>query len=96
MSKAMQHEDRVTARKNALQLLYQGEILEKTPRALIDDRLLVPETQGLDEYAVMLLDLVQQHVDEVDKRIVSASENWTMDRMPVVDRSLLRLAACEM
>ena len=96
MSKALQHEERVVARKNTLQLLYQGDILEKSPRSLIDNRLLVPETQGLDDYALMLLDLVSQHLDEVDRRIVSASENWTMDRMPVVDRSLLRLAACEM
>ena len=95
MSKALQHEERVVARKNALQLLYQGDILEKSPRSLIDNRLLVPETQGLDDYALMLLDLVSQHLDEVDRRIVSASENWTMDRMPVVDRSLLRLAACD-
>ena len=90
MSKAIQHEERVTARKNALQLLYQSEILNITPQSLIEERLLVPETQGLDEYAVMLL-----HLD-IDKRIVSASENWTMDRMPIVDRSLLRLAASEM
>ena len=96
MSKALQHEERVVARKNALQLLYQGDILEKSPRSLIDNRLLVPETQGLDDFALMLLDLVSQHLDEVDRRIVSASENWTMDRMPVVDRSLLGLAACEM
>ena len=41
-------------------------------------------------------DRLNEHLDEVDRRIVSASENWTMDRMPVVDRSLLRLAACEM
>lgn len=96
MTKATQHEDRITARKNALQLLYQGELVEKSPRALVDDRLLVPETQGLDEYALLLLDLVHEHLNEIDHRIVSASENWSMDRMPIVDRSLLRLAACEM
>ena len=76
--------------------VYQGEILSKSPLTLIDERQLVPENQGLDEYAVMLLETSQEHLDEIDKRIVSASENWTMDRMPVVDRSLLRLATCEM
>lgn len=96
MSKAIQHEERVTARKNALQLLYQSEILNITPQSLIEERLLVPETQGLDDYAVMLLHLAVEHQDDIDKRIVSASENWTMDRMPIVDRSLLRLAASEM
>lgn len=96
MSKAIQHEERVTARKIALQLLYQSEILNTTPQSLIEERLLVPETQGLDDYAVMLLRLAVEHQDDIDKRIVSASENWTMDRMPIVDRSLLRLAASEM
>lgn len=96
MTKAVQHEERIIARKNALQLLYQGELLDKSPRSLVDDRQLVPETQGLDDYALMLLDLVDEHKSDIDDRIVSASENWTMDRMPIVDRSLLRLAACEM
>ena len=52
VSKAFsQHEERTLARKHALQLMYQGEILEKTPRELIDNGQLVPETQGLGEYA---------------------------------------------
>ena len=35
VSKAFsQHEERTLARKHALQLMYQGEILEKTPREL--------------------------------------------------------------
>lgn len=96
MSKATQHEERVLARKNALQLLYQADILDTTPRSLIDEKRLVPETQGLDDYVFTLLDCCKEHLDEIDKRIVAASENWTLDRMPVVDRSLLRLAAGEM
>ena len=97
MSKAIQHEERVTARKNALQLLYQSEILNTTPQSLIEERLLVPETQGLDDYAVMLLRLAVEHQDDIDKRIVSASENWTMDRMPIVDRyCVLLLVKCAM
>ncbi|MEF2559680.1 MAG: transcription antitermination factor NusB [Eggerthellaceae bacterium] len=96
MAKATQHEERVLARKHALQLLYQGEILDKNPRSLIDERLLVPETQGLDEYVLMLLGSCEEHQDEIDERIVAASENWSLDRMPLVDKSLLRLATCEM
>ena len=96
MAKATQHEERVLARKHALQLLYQGEILDKNPRSLIDERLLVPETQGLDEYVLMLLGSCEEQQDEIDERIVAASENWSLDRMPLVDKSLLRLATCEM
>lgn len=96
MSKTMQHEDRVLARKHALQLMYQGEIMGEDPKALIEEHRTVPETQGLDEYALALLQGAKKYQDAIDERIVAASENWTMDRMPIVDRSLLRLAAYEM
>ena len=91
-----QHEERTLARKHALQLMYQGEILEKTPRELIDNGQLVPETQGLGEYALMLLDGAKENLEAIDELIESASDNWTLDRMPVVDRSLLRLTTYEM
>lgn len=91
-----QHEERTLARKQALQLMYQGEILEKTPRELIDNGQLVPETQGLAEYALMLLDGAKESLEAIDELIESASDNWTLDRMPVVDRSLLRLTTYEM
>ena len=97
VSKAFsQHEERTLARKHALQLMYQGEILEKTPRELIDNGQLVPETQGLGEYAPMLLDGAKENLEAIDELIESASDNWTLDRMPVVDRSLLRLTTYEM
>ena len=97
VSKAFtQHEERTLARKHALQLMYQGEILEKAPRELIENAQLVPETQGLDEYALMLLDGAKEKLEAIDELIDSASDNWTLDRMPVVDRSLLRLTTYEM
>lgn len=97
VSKAFnQHEERTIARKHALQLMYQGEMLDKAPRELINDAQLVPETQGLDDYAMMLLDGSKENQEAVDELIVSASENWALDRMPMVDRSLLRLATYEM
>lgn len=38
----------------------------------------------------------QEHLDELDAYIDAASENWALDRMPIVDRSLLRLTTYEM
>lgn len=96
MSNAPQHEERMLARKHALQLMYQGEILGKNPSRLVEEGQLVPETQGLDDYAVNLLAGTRENLEAIDAHIVAASENWTMDRMPVVDRSLLRLATYEM
>ena len=91
-----QHAERTLARKNALQIMYQGDILDKTPRELIDNAQLVPETQGLDDYALMLLEGCKENLEAIDELIVSASENWALDRMPMVDRALLRLSTYEM
>ena len=91
-----QHAERTLARKNALQIMYQGDILDKAPRELIDNAQLVPETQGLDDYALMLLDGCKENLEAIDELIVSASENWVLDRMPMVDRALLRLSTYEM
>ena len=91
-----QHAERTLARKNALQIMYQGDILDKAPRELIDNAQLVPETQGLDDYALMLLEGCKENLEAIDELIVSASENWALDRMPMVDRALLRLSTYEM
>ncbi len=96
MAKAIHHEERVLARKNALQIMYQADLLHEPVQVLLDEHRLVPEVQGLDSYAVMLLQGAFTHSDTLDKRIVEASENWSIDRMPIVDRSLLRLATYEM
>lgn len=96
MRKKNQHAERTLARKHTLQIMYQGEVLERDPEDLVSDRALVPETQGLDDYAKDLLSGTGANQEAIDARIVAASENWSMDRMSIVDRSLLRLAAYEM
>lgn len=96
MSKSNKHGQRTAARKLALQILYQADIMGKSAPMLVEERALVPETAALDDYALMLINGCAEQMGAMDARIVDASENWTMDRMPVVDRSLLRLAAFEM
>jgi transcription antitermination protein NusB len=47
-------------------------------------------------FAEVLINGVSLHRDEIDQRIESASENWRVDRMSVVDRNILRIAIYEM
>jgi transcription antitermination protein NusB len=47
-------------------------------------------------FAELLINGVSIHRDEIDRWIVSASENWRVDRMSVVDRNILRIAIYEM
>ena len=46
-------------------------------------------------YAREIVDGVSDHRDEIDELIVSYAQGWTIDRMPHVDRSLLRIASWE-
>jgi N utilization substance protein B len=47
-------------------------------------------------YTVELVDGVAGLLPQLDARIADAAEHWTIDRMPLVDRNLLRLAAYEL
>lgn len=80
----------------ALQVLYQAEILETDPATIIEEGRLVDETQLLGNYARRLIEGATADQEAIDAELVEASENWALDRMPVVDRSLLRMAAYEM
>lgn len=95
MAEKQQH-DRTAARRLATQVLYQSDILEDDPAAIIADERLVDETQLLSTYAQRLIEGTTANKETIDNDIISASENWALDRMPIVDRSLLRMAAFEM
>lgn len=47
-------------------------------------------------YAREIVDGVNDHREEIDELIVSYAQGWTIDRMPHVDRALLRIASWEM
>ena len=93
-SKDKKHERR-RAREDALSLLYSSDIMESDAAKLIDDGVF-PEDIELSEYAESLVRGVTEHRAEIDERLSATSENWSVDRMPVVDRALLRLAVYEM
>ena len=91
---AKRHE-RTLARRSALQVLYQSEILGVPADKVLDEGLLPDET-GLSDYARTLVMGVASHVAHIDAVISGCSRNWAIDRMPVIDRSVLRLAVFEM
>lgn len=90
------HHERTEARRLALQVLYQSEMVEKAPSAILADKAYVAEEGVPSAYAERLLRGVEEHREEIDDQLRTASENWTLSRMPAVDRALLRMAACEM
>lgn len=92
---AKRHE-RTLARRFAVQVLYQSEILGESAAAIVADARYLDDDGPFPAYASTLTQAVEDHKEEIDKHLVSTSENWALERMPVVDRSILRLAACEM
>ena len=79
------------ARERALGLCYELEVRDLTAEALLDEQPVPP-----DEYAAHLVRGVQSHHDDVDALLRKFSEHWALERMPAVDRAVLRLGAYEL
>ena len=92
---ARRHE-RTVARQSALQVLYTSEIQGVPASDLVDAGSVLEDETPLSDYAVRLIDGVDEKMLAINARLASTSENWKLDRMPVVDRCILRLAAYEM
>lgn len=55
-----------------------------------------PQRTPADEFMESLVRGATANADSIDQRIVAKSSNWRIERMPVVDRNILRLAIYEM
>lgn len=90
------------SRRAALQVLYSAEITNTAVSELLAKDcavVLESEEQELacpDAYAISLLNGVEAHREEIDQMVDSSSENWAISRMPIMDRSILRIAVYEM
>ncbi len=82
---------RRAARERALGLAYECEL-----RALSADELLGELPVEPDEFAVRLVRGADEHREEIDALIRKYSEHWSLERMPVIDRALLRLGTYEL
>lgn len=86
------------ARKRALDVLYEADLRDLAPSGVLESylqRIEKPRPDHLD-YAIGLVEGVAQHLDRIDELIASYAEGWTIDRMPVVDRNLARIAVYEL
>ena len=86
------------ARKRALDVLYEADQRDLPPvetLAAYLQRISKPHPDHL-EYAVSLVEGVAAHLDRIDELIGSYAEGWTLDRMPVVDRNIARIAVYEL
>jgi N utilization substance protein B len=86
------------SRELAMQMLFQADIGKQTPeqvRATFWKAAgeVEPEVQG---FAEDLFRVAIAHQAQIDELIVANSKNWRLERMPAVDRNLMRMAVGEM
>jgi len=85
------------AREIALQVLYQLDISQADSREVWDLywENFRPSAKAR-EFCQRLIEGVRQNQDQIDQLIEENSENWSLKRMAIVDRNILRLAAFEL
>lgn len=87
---------RSKARKRALDVLFEADQRGANAGALLEERLREPGREtALPEYAEQILRGVVEHWIDVNATIANAAEDWTLDRMPAVDRAILRIGVWE-
>jgi N utilization substance protein B len=87
--------ERSRARRQALQILYQREITGEAVSRILETGSYNPEDGEPSEFCRTLVYGVEGHQEEIDSYLSDISEHWTVTRMPLVDRNILRLAVYE-
>ncbi|GAA2337566.1 N utilization substance protein B [Streptomyces antioxidans] len=88
------------ARKRAFQILFEADQRGSTVQTVLADWIRLARTDDrqppVSEYTMQLVEGYAQHIDRIDELIATYAVGWTLDRMPVVDRNILRLGAYEL
>lgn len=81
---------RTKARQRAVESLFEAEQRGvKTPDVF-------ERNPDVNDYAVELAALVEQNIDRIDEVISTYSQAWPIDRMPAVDRAIVRVGVAEL
>ncbi len=90
---------RVKARKRALDAVFAADIRKISPLLLLDDvAVLTSDRQNQEEifsYARTIVQGIVDHHDEIDDLLETYSQGWSLERMPHLDRAILRVAVWE-
>jgi N utilization substance protein B len=88
------------ARKRAVDLLFEAEARGFTPAQLVETRTALadatPEVAPVHPYTAAVARGVSEHSAHIDDLISSHLQGWTLERLPAVDRAILRVAVWEL
>jgi N utilization substance protein B len=83
------------ARKRALDLLFASELRGENARDALDRAIEDGESPTNPDTTTLVLGVVE-HAAEIDALLAASAQGWTLERMPAVDRNVLRLGAYEL
>jgi len=89
---------RSKARKQALDLLYEADIRGSSALELLQSRDVIedgPDARPIREFTKELISGISTNSRKIDELIATYAQGWDMDRLPAVDRNILRLAIYE-
>jgi transcription antitermination protein NusB len=89
------------ARKRAIDVLYGADVREESINASLlaeENRQMAEPTKRANSwgYAKQIVQGVAEHGDEIDELIETYSQGWTIERMPAVDRAIIRIGIWEL
>lgn len=93
---------RYRARRRAVDILFEAEFRDVDPVAIVQDRIELsqqpdPPVAPIAEYTQHIVGGVAVELDRVDDTISRyLADNWLLERIPAVDRAILRIAVWEM
>ena len=86
---------RSKARKRAVDLLYEADLRGADPVATLAERIALADPP-ISDYTIELVEGVTAHRQAIDQLLTNYAEGWTLDRMPGVDRAVLRVGLYEL
>jgi N utilization substance protein B len=86
---------RSKARRRALDVLFEAEVREAPVADVLSQRVEYANPP-ISAYAVELIEGTQRHRERIDELIATYSVGWPIDRMPAVDRNILRVGTYEL
>jgi N utilization substance protein B len=86
---------RTKARKRAVDVLYEADLRSSDALAVLRDRI-ADGNPPVPEHAVRLVEGVVEHAARIDELIEQHASGWSLDRLPDVDRAILRMAVYEL
>lgn len=89
---------RSKARKQALDLLYEADIRGGSALEILQSRDILeegPDARPIRDFTKELISGIADNTRKIDELITTYAQGWDMDRLPAVDRNILRLAIYE-